>query len=62
MKRSMIIPILIYADKFAARQSIKHDQLFYMMLSRYLSPSFFFFFYFYFKVRFTFAFSSAYRK
>lgn len=30
----MIVPILIYADKFAARQSIKHDQLFYMLLSR----------------------------
>ena len=30
----MIIPILIYAEKFAARQGIKHDQLFYMLLSR----------------------------
>lgn len=30
---SMIIPVLIYADKFAIKQGIKHDQLFYLMLS-----------------------------
>jgi hypothetical protein len=30
---SMIIPSLMYADKFAAKQGIKHDQLFYLMLS-----------------------------
>jgi len=30
---SMIIPILIYADKFAIKQGIKHEQLFYLMLS-----------------------------
>jgi len=30
---SMIIPALMYADKFAAKQGIKHDQLFYLMLS-----------------------------
>eukprot|EP00026_Physarum_polycephalum_P016732 Phypoly_transcript_17715.p1 GENE.Phypoly_transcript_17715~~Phypoly_transcript_17715.p1 ORF type:complete len:145 (+),score=29.48 Phypoly_transcript_17715:195-629(+) len=30
---SMIIPVLMYADKFAVKQGIKHDQLFYLMLS-----------------------------
>jgi len=30
---SMIIPILMYADKFALKQGIKHEQLFYLMLS-----------------------------
>jgi len=30
---SMIIPILMYADKFAIKQGIKHEQLFYLMLS-----------------------------
>jgi len=30
---SMIIPIMIYADKFAIKQGIKHEQLFYLMLS-----------------------------
>jgi hypothetical protein len=29
----MIIPVLMYADKFAVKQGIKHDQLFYLMLS-----------------------------
>jgi hypothetical protein len=31
--RSMIIPVMMYADKFAVKQGIKHDQLFYLMLS-----------------------------
>jgi len=30
---SMIIPVLMYADKFAVKQGIKHEQLFYLMLS-----------------------------
>jgi len=29
----MIIPVMMYADKFAQKQGIKHDQLFYLVLA-----------------------------